>query len=87
MRQQTTDWKVDDDKVGIRISDTAELAFDNVRVPKENLIGEEGKGFYYMMESLQVERLTGAIACMGIIEYEIIAKMVIDDVEYKPVYK
>lgn len=57
------------DKVGIRISDTAELAFDNVRVPKENLIGEEGKGFYYMMESLQVERLTGAIACMGIIEY------------------
>lgn len=57
------------DKVGIRISDTAELAFDNVRVPKENLIGEEGKGFYYMMESLQVERLTGAISCMGLIEY------------------
>lgn len=57
------------DKVGIRISDTAELAFDNVRVPKENLLGEEGKGFYYMMESLQVERLTGAIACMGLIEY------------------
>lgn len=57
------------DKVGIRISDTAELAFDNVRVPKENLIGQEGKGFYYMMESLQVERLTGAVACMGIIEH------------------
>ncbi|MEM6803826.1 MAG: acyl-CoA dehydrogenase family protein [Bacteroidota bacterium] len=57
------------DKVGIRISDTAELAFDNVRVPKENLIGEEGKGFYYMMESLQVERLTGAISCMGLIEH------------------
>jgi hypothetical protein len=57
------------DKVGIRISDTAELSFNNVRVPKENLIGEEGKGFYYMMESLQVERLTGAVACMGIIEY------------------
>lgn len=57
------------DKVGIRISDTAELAFDNVRVPKEHLLGDEGKGFYYMMESLQVERLTGAIACMGLIEY------------------
>lgn len=57
------------DKVGIRISDTAELAFNNVRVPKENLIGEEGKGFYYMMESLQVERLTGAISCMGLIEH------------------
>ena len=57
------------DKVGIRISDTAELAFDNVRVPKENLLGEEGKGFYYMMESLQVERLTGAVSSMGLIEY------------------
>ncbi|MEO0898125.1 MAG: acyl-CoA dehydrogenase family protein [Bacteroidota bacterium] len=57
------------DKVGIRISDTAELSFNNVRVPKENLLGEEGKGFYYMMESLQVERLTGAQACMGLIEY------------------
>ena len=57
------------DKVGIRLSDTAELAFDNVCVPKENLLGEEGRGFYYMMESLQVERLTGAIACIGLIEY------------------
>lgn len=44
------------DKVGIKCSDTAEIAFDGVRVPKENLLGEEGKGFYYMMESLQVER-------------------------------
>ena len=57
------------DKVGIRSSDTAELAFDNVRVPKENLLGEEGRGFYYVMESLQVERLTGAIACIGLIDY------------------
>lgn len=57
------------DKVGIRLSDTAELAFDNVRVPKENLLGEEGKGFYYVMQSLQVERLTGAVACIGLIEY------------------
>ncbi|MFN0202576.1 MAG: acyl-CoA dehydrogenase family protein [Bacteroidia bacterium] len=57
------------DKVGIRLSDTAELAFNNVRVPKENLLGEEGKGFYYVMQSLQVERLTGAVACIGLIEY------------------
>ena len=57
------------DKVGIRCSDTAELAFDNVRVPKENLLGEEGRGFYYVMESLQVERLTGAIACIGLMDY------------------
>ncbi|MEL6254895.1 MAG: acyl-CoA dehydrogenase family protein [Bacteroidota bacterium] len=57
------------DKVGIRSSDTAELSFDNVRVPKENLLGEEGKGFYYVMESLQVERLTGAAACIGMIDH------------------
>jgi len=57
------------DKVGIRCSDTAELAFNNVKVPKENLLGEEGKGFYYMMESLQVERLTLAQSNMGLMEH------------------
>jgi len=57
------------DKIGIRCSDTAELAFDNVRVPKENLLGQEGRGFYYMMESLQVERLTGAIFSIGLLEH------------------
>ncbi|MEL6674942.1 MAG: acyl-CoA dehydrogenase family protein [Bacteroidota bacterium] len=57
------------DKVGIRCSDTAELAFSNVRVPKENLLGVEGQGFYYMMDSLQVERLTGAIFSMGLLDY------------------
>lgn len=48
------------DKLGIRCSDTAEIAFDNVKVPIKNIIGEEGKGFYYMMDSLQVERLSTA---------------------------
>jgi alkylation response protein AidB-like acyl-CoA dehydrogenase len=48
------------DKLGIRCSDTAEIAFDNVKVPVQNMIGEEGKGFYYMMDSLQVERLSTA---------------------------
>ena len=57
------------DKVGLRCSDTAEIAFDNVKVPKENLLGEEGKGFYYMMESLQVERLTGVQGGIGLMEY------------------
>ncbi len=57
------------DKVGLRCSDTAELAFDNVRVPKENLLGEEGKGFYYMMESLQTERMSGVIATIGLMDY------------------
>lgn len=57
------------DKVGIRCSDTAELAFDNVKVPKENLLGEEGRGFYYMMESLQVERLTGVVGGIGLMQH------------------
>ncbi len=49
-------------KLGWHASDTAELAFDNVKVPVENLIGEEGQGFYYLMGGLQLERLAGAIA-------------------------
>ncbi|MEM6966387.1 MAG: acyl-CoA dehydrogenase family protein [Bacteroidota bacterium] len=44
-------------KLGWHASDTAELNFDNVKVPIENLIGEEGKGFYYLMNGLQLERL------------------------------
>jgi len=57
------------DKVGLRSSDTAELAFNNVKVPAKNLLGEPGKGFYYMMESLQVERLTLAQANVGLMQY------------------
>ncbi|WP_430909359.1 acyl-CoA dehydrogenase family protein [Maribacter sp. 2-571] len=44
-------------KLGWRASDTAELAFDNVEVPAENLLGEEGKGFTYIMEAFALERL------------------------------
>lgn len=51
-------------KMGWHCSDTGELAFDNVKVPIENLIGEEGQGFYYIMESFQLERLIMAI--MGV---------------------
>lgn len=49
------------DKVGLHSQDTAELIFEDCRVPKENLIGEEGKGFFYMMEKLQQERLLVAL--------------------------
>lgn len=37
------------DKMGMHSSDTAQIIFENVRVPRKHLIGEEGKGFYYQM--------------------------------------
>ncbi len=48
-------------KLGWRASDTAELAFDNVRVPAANILGEEGKGFTYIMEAFALERLVMGI--------------------------
>jgi acyl-CoA dehydrogenase len=56
-------------KLGWHASDTAELAFDNVRVPAENLIGLEGQGFYYLMGGLQLERLAGAIMAVSGADY------------------
>jgi len=52
-------------KLGWHASDTAELNFDDVKVPVENLIGEEGNGFYYLMGGLQTERLAGAISAVS----------------------
>jgi len=49
-------------KVGLHSQDTSELIFEDCRVPKSNLLGEEGKGFLYMMDKLQQERLVVAIA-------------------------
>ena len=47
-------------------SDTAELAFTDMRVPADNLLGEEGKGFHHIMWELQGERLSAAAgACAG----------------------
>ena len=50
------------DKLGMRSSDTAQIYFDNVRVPQRNLIGEEGLGFTYQMVQFQEERLWGAVS-------------------------
>jgi len=48
-------------KLGLHSMDTAELFFDNCRVPAANLLGAEGTGFYYLMDKLQQERLISAI--------------------------
>ncbi|BDX30738.1 acyl-CoA dehydrogenase [Mycobacterium antarcticum] len=53
------------DKMGQHFADTAELHFENVRVPNANLLGEEGKGFYHLMQNLPSERLSIAIAAVA----------------------
>ncbi|MCB0508288.1 MAG: acyl-CoA dehydrogenase family protein [Bacteroidetes bacterium] len=52
-------------KVGMKAQDTCELFFDNVQIPKENLLGEVGKGFIYMMQKLSRERLSVALMSCG----------------------
>ena len=52
-------------KIGMKAQDTCELFFDNVKVPKENLLGEEGLGFKIMMTELARERLTVALGAIG----------------------
>jgi len=56
------------DKLGMRSSDTAQIFFDEVRVPKRNRIGEEGQGFTYQMVQFQEERLWGAASCLKALE-------------------
>lgn len=55
-------------KMGCHSSDTAELHFDNCRIPQQNLIGEENRGFYTIMKNFQVERLIIAIDAAAIAE-------------------
>jgi acyl-CoA dehydrogenase len=56
------------EKLGWRASDTAELAFDDVFVPEENLLGEENRGFYLIMANFQWERLLMALGAVGSME-------------------
>jgi len=59
------------DKLGWRASDTAEISFDNVEIPVGNLMGEEGKGFPYIMQHFALERLIMAINAHARAEYAI----------------
>lgn len=57
------------DKLGWRASDTGEIGFDNVRVPVENLLGEENRGFFYIMQHFVSERLSMAIGGVAASSY------------------
>ncbi|AFM16919.1 acyl-CoA dehydrogenase [Mycolicibacterium chubuense NBB4] len=56
------------DKVGLDAQDTAELSFTDVKVPAENLLGEEGQGFIYLMQNLPQERISIAIMAAAAME-------------------
>ena len=55
-------------KLGLHASDTAQIFFDEVRVPVRNRIGEEGRGFIYQMEQFQEERLYAAAKAVSMLE-------------------
>ncbi|HOA93670.1 MAG TPA: acyl-CoA dehydrogenase family protein [Quisquiliibacterium sp.] len=59
------------DKIGLKAQDTAELFFDNVRVPLSNLVGEEGRGFVYLMQQLPQERLVIALRSCATLETQL----------------
>src|SRR5262249_50587706 len=56
------------DKIGLDAQDTAELSFNDVRVPHENLLGKAGKGFFYLMQNLPQERLSIALMSAAAME-------------------
>ncbi|WP_044748199.1 acyl-CoA dehydrogenase family protein [Bacillus alveayuensis] len=56
------------DKLGWRSSDTGELYFENMKIPKENLLGKENEGFKYIMQNFQWERLTLALSSVALAE-------------------
>jgi len=72
------------DKIGQKAADTSELFFHDVRVPKENLLGQEGMGFMYLMQELPQERLT--IAASAISATEAALRMTVDYVKERQAF-
>jgi alkylation response protein AidB-like acyl-CoA dehydrogenase len=64
------------DKIGLKAQDTAELFFDNVHVPKENLLGPEGSGFVSLMQNLPQERIS--IAAIAVAASEAVLELCLD---------
>lgn len=56
------------EKLGLKAQDTSELFFEDVRVPPSNILGQEGKGFQYLMQELPQERLIVGVAAVAIME-------------------
>ncbi len=71
-------------KSGWLSSDTAELVFDNVRIPAANLLGEEGKGFYSVMKNFQTERI--ALAAMAVGHCQQALKLTLDYVRQRQAF-
>jgi len=65
------------EKIGMWSSDTAQIFFDDVRVPQRNRIGEEGMGFTYQMTQFQEERLTAATRRLTVLD-----QVILDTIEY-----
>ena len=72
-------------KVGMHSSDTGELIFEDAKVPVANLLGQEGRGFYYLMDKLQQERLLVAIEVQ--IEAEEMFRLTKDYVKTRRAFK
>ena len=58
-------------KIGNLASDTAELFFDGCRIPRRNVLGEMNRGFYYIMQNFQGERLAAALSALASMDYAI----------------
>jgi acyl-CoA dehydrogenase len=71
-------------KTGWLSSDTAELVFDNVRIPEANLLGEEGKGFYSVMKNFQTERI--ALGAMAVGHCQQALKLTLDYVRQRQAF-